>query len=125
MQNLYQKTTDGERVFIYATAFEGESYTAGQVAVEVMDMVAAFENNVNSLRYGVEYVCEGMSVIAYPNGSLTVTIEGETNVLPANTVIIVNNQIIMNGVVSGEVAADGSSISLYENGEVIAVLYAK
>lgn len=125
LQNLYQKTTDGERVFIYATAFEGESYTAGQVAVEVMDMVAAFENNVNSLRYGVEYVCEGMSVIAYPNGSLTVTIEGETNVLPANTVIIVNNQIIMNGVVSGEVAADGSSISLYENGEVIAVLYAK
>ena len=125
LQNLYQKTTDGERVFIYATVFEGESYTAGQVAVEVMDMVEEFESNVNSLRYGVEYVGEGMSVITYPNGSLTVTIEGETQVLPANTVIIVNNQIIMNGVVAGEVATDGSSISLYEDGEVIAVLYAK
>ena len=125
LQNLNQKTTDGEHVFIYATTFEGESYTAGQVAVEVMDMVAEFENNVNSLRYGVEYVGEEISLIVYPNGSLTITVAGETEVLPANTLIIVNNQIVMDGVVCGAVASDGSSISLYEDGEVVAVLYTK
>ena len=116
-QDLYTKTSNGEYVYIYAMVRDGETYTSGQVVVEMMELLDDFSNSVNSLRYNTAYSNGDFSVTVYNDGSCQVSVEGETETIPSGVIVIFDNDIYIEGELAGKVADDGSYIVLYDTGD--------